>query len=157
MKIKNLKNTNTRAVLFIEATNERPLPDGNKGILGNNGILNQVINAHRPFAPKNGGVGDLGFIIITPNKEYFYAFDYSKDLQGWTYQIMRGAEILDIKIGQIREKQFQILNGSVYLLSDCEFEDYDFYTQDDFGNQVVNKNRRALNKADVLSEKDFIK
>lgn len=153
MKIKNLKNTNTRGVLFIEATNERPLPDGNKGILGSNGILIQVINAHRPFAPKSGGVGDLAFIIITPKKEYFYAFDYSKDLQGWIYQIMRGAEILDIKIGQIREKQFQILNDSVYLLSDCEFEEYNFYTQDDFGSQVVNKNRRAVNKADVLSEK----
>lgn len=150
MKITNLKNTPTREILFIEATNENPLPDGKHSLLGKKGLLNRVIKAHLPFLPTSGGVGDLGFVIITPQKEYFYAFDYSKDLPNWKNQIINGAAILGIQIGQIVGETFHILHGNRYPLADCEFEAFHFYSKDNTGKLKLNPNRTALNKTDVL-------
>ncbi len=157
MKIAGIKDTKTRRNLYLEVpySQERKLPDGNNGILDikTEGILNKVINAHKPFVPKNGGVGEQNFIIVTPTDNYFYAFDYSKDIEGWQQQIEKGAEIVGVKLAKIvNENLFVISDGTFYPLVECEFEHYNFYYTDENGEQKLHTKRERLNKKELFPD-----
>ncbi len=157
MKIVGVRDTKTRQNLYVEVLSKekQELPDGRNGILDRNteGILGQVIDAYKPLIPVNGGVGEQNFIIITPANKYFYAFDYSKDLEGWKQQIEKGAEIVGVRLAKIvDEKYFVISDGTTYPLVDCEFERYNFYYKDEKGEHKIHKERERISKRVLFPE-----
>ncbi len=155
MKLIKDKDTSTRQNLFIEVLELEALPDGNKSILGKKkrGILGRVIDVNKPMIPKNGGIGERNFIIITPKEDYFYAFDYTKDLSGWKQQIEIGAKKLGVRLAKIvDEKYFVISDGTTYPLIDCEFERYNFYYTDEHGERKLQKERQRIDKKLLFPE-----
>lgn len=151
-KFRDKKN---RVVRFIEIPPNHGLPDGNSGLINNQlGILGKVVAQEKPLIPTTGGVGDVGFIIITPTNLYFYAFDYSKDLEGWKNQIEKGAEVLGIKLAKITDDSYLLVSdGQVFPLIDCEFEHYNFRVEVD-GEMVLHKERAKINKNDLFNDND---
>ncbi|WP_262151760.1 hypothetical protein [Chryseobacterium foetidum] len=119
----------------------------NIGKINKDNFVNAIAAANTPLIPKNGGVLNENFIIITPDEKRFYGLSYSKDIIGWRQQIIKGAALLDVETAQIKNgEHFAVSNGENYELKDCQFERYNFY--DDMGNIV--KSNTPVESSEIL-------
>ena len=103
----------TRKYIYIE--------DDGRGNFGD--LFNSITAKVIPRNATHGGMGEVGFRIITPDNTVFHGLSYKGDLEGWKQDIELGSKNLNLLIATIEDDKMVISDGRSYKLFDCQTED----------------------------------
>lgn len=85
-------------------------------------FFKKLIRHVSPPIPKNGGAIIEGCKITLPNGVALQAISYKGDIEGWRFQIERGAEALNVQLAKIVGDVVVFADAQSFLLSDCRID-----------------------------------
>ncbi|KKD60073.1 hypothetical protein RN22_12155 [Grimontia sp. AD028] len=89
-----------------------------------NKLFPKLLTAITPPLHNSGGAITGGCSLTLPDGRVFHSISYKGDLAGWKEQVIQGAKELGLGLFQVRDDKVELIDGSCYLLSECEANFY---------------------------------